>query len=138
MLLLYSIHLKSNMGGILLAIPKRVESATQIITHVTSMEKLYGKHGAVVVIIAGDFNSDPTDPQFSDDKTFNVFTQAGFQWSWQNVPREKRVTHPGNGHYPDATFDGFMIKGGRVLESYVVNSTSASDHKPVILKFSIP
>jgi endonuclease/exonuclease/phosphatase family metal-dependent hydrolase len=138
MLLLYSVHLKSNMGGVALAAPKREEAAKQLMAHVGSMEKPYGKRGPVAVIIAGDFNTDPTDPQFAGDNTFDVFTQAGFQWAWQNTPRDKRVTHPGRGRYPDATFDSFLTKGVKVLSSDVLAGTSASDHSPVVLKISLP
>ena len=137
MLLIYSVHLKSNMGGVALAAPKRVESAAQLVAHAASMEKLYGERGPVAVVIAGDFNTDPTDPQFAGDNTFDVFTQAGFQWAWQNTPREKRVTHPGSGRYPDATFDGFLFKGARSVSTDVLAGTSASDHKPVVLKISL-
>jgi len=48
------------------------------------------------------------------------------------------MTHKGNGRYPDATFDGFLVKSAKVLSSDVLASTSASDHNPVVLKISIP
>ena len=102
------------------------------------MESLYGKRGPVAVVIAGDFNTDPTDPQFAGEETFALFTEAGFQWAWQNTPREKRVTHPGRGRYPDATFDSFLTKGVKVISSDVLAGTSASDHNPVVLKIDSP
>ena len=138
MLLLYSVHLKSNMGGVAQSAPKRKEAAAQLVAHVKAMESLYGKRGPVAVVIAGDFNTDPTDPQFAGEETFALFTEAGFQWAWQNTPREKRVTHPGRGRYPDATFDSFLTKGVKVISSDVLAGTSASDHNPVVLKIDIP
>ena len=138
MLLLYSVHLKSNMGGVEQSALKRKEAAAQLVAHVKAMEALYGKQGPVAVVVAGDFNTDPTDPQFAGENTFDVLTQAGFQWAWQNTPREKRVTHPGRGRYPDATFDSFLTKGAKVLSSEVRNGISASDHNPVVLKISLP
>lgn len=138
MLLVYSVHLKSNVGGVALAAPKREESAAQLVAHAAEMEKLYGKGRPVAVVIAGDFNTDPTDPQFVRDNTFEVFTRAGFQWAWAGTPREKRVTHAGKGRYPDATFDGFVTKGAKVLSTDVLPSMSASDHNPVELKVSLP
>jgi endonuclease/exonuclease/phosphatase family metal-dependent hydrolase len=91
----------------------------------------------VAVVIAGDFNTDPTDPQFAGENTFDVFARAGFQWAWQNTPREKRVTHAGKGRYPDATFDGFVTKGAKVISSKVRSEILASDHNPVLLKLEI-
>ena len=58
--------------------------------------------------------------------------------AWQNTPREKRVTHHGRGPYPDATFDGFLTKGVKVLSSEVRDGISASDRNPVVLKISLP
>jgi len=136
--LLYSVHLKSNMGGIPLAIPKREEGAKQLIAHAMNMEKLYGKRGMTATIIAGDFNTDPTDPQFAQDKTFDEFKRAGFKWVWETTPREKRVTHKGNNKYPDATFDGFLTKGTQVVSAEALPATQASDHNPVLLKIEIP
>ena len=137
-LLLYSVHLKSNMGGVALAAPKREESAAQLVAHATSMENLYGQRGSVAVVIAGDFNTDPTDPQFAGDNTFDVFIRAGFQWAWQNTPREKRVTHPAKGRYPDACFDGFVTKGATIVHSEVLPGMSISDHNPAVLRISLP
>ena len=138
MLLLYSVHFKSNVGGVALAAPKREESAAQLVGHVKAMDALYGKRGPVAVVIAGDFNTDPTDPQFAGDNTFEVFNQAGFQWAWQNTPREKRVTHPAKGRYPDACFDGFVTKGATIVHSEVLPGMSISDHNPAVLRISLP
>ncbi len=138
MLLVYSVHLKSNMGGVPKGIPKREESAAQLVAHVADMEKLYGKSGPVAVIIAGDFNTDPTDPQFVGERTFEIFAQAGLEWAWKDTPRENRVTHRGNGRYPDATFDGFLTKGVKVLSPEIRPSAGASDHNPAVLKISLP
>ncbi len=137
-LLIYSVHLKSNMGGVSLAAPKREESAAQLVAHAAEMKALYGQRFQVAVVIAGDFNTDPTDPQFAEDKTFDVFKQAGFEWAWANVPRESRVTHPSKGRYPDATFDGFLTNGVNVISSEVRGGFSVSDHNPVVLILSVP
>jgi len=137
-LLIYSVHLKSNMGGVALAAPKREAAATQLVANVADMEKLYGKRGPVAVVIAGDFNTDPSDPQFAGDNTFEVFRNAGFQWAWQNTPLKNRVTHAGKGRYPDACFDGFVTKGAKILSAGVLAATSASDHNPAVLKISFP
>jgi endonuclease/exonuclease/phosphatase family metal-dependent hydrolase len=136
-LLVYSVHLKSNMGGVSLSVPKREESAAQLVAHAEEMAALYGQRFQVAVIIAGDFNTDPTDPQFAEDKTFEVFEQAGFEWAWKNVPPQARVTHPSKGRYPDATFDGFLLKGAKLLSTDVLSRVSVSDHRPAVLKISL-
>jgi len=102
------------------------------------MEKLYGRRGPVATIIAGDFNTDPTDPQFTGEKTFEIFERAGFLWAWKETPPEKRVTHKGKGRYPDATFDGFLTKVAPVSTTQVLPAMSASDHNPVALKITVP
>ncbi len=137
-LLVYSVHLKSNMGGVEAAAPKREESAKQIVAHAAQMEIVYGKQGPVAVVVAGDFNTDPTDSQFSGDSTFEVFARAGFKWTWQDTPKENRVTHPGSGRYPDATFDGFLVKGANVLSTVVPSVARASDHHPVLIRIALP
>ena len=138
MLLIYSVHLKSNVGGVSLAAPKRQESAAQLVAHTAEMEELYGQRGPVAIVIAGDFNTDPTDPQFAEENTFDVFKQAGFEWAWKNTPREDRVTLPTKGRYPDATFDGFLFKGATMVSTEVLPGRSISDHHPVLLKIFMP
>ena len=103
------------------------------------MENLYGQWGLVVIVIAGDFNTDPTDAQFVHEKTFDIFREAGFSWAWENTPKEERITHPGNGRYPPATFDGFLLKGAKQISCEVLPVTlPVSDHNPVLLKILVP
>ena len=39
----------------------------------------------MAIVIAGDFNTDPTDPRFASEKTFALLRSAGFEWSWQGI-----------------------------------------------------
>ena len=52
-LLVYSVHFKSNLGGIEKAIAKREEAALQLLAHVFAMEKLYSARARVVTVIGG-------------------------------------------------------------------------------------
>ena len=84
-------HLKSNLGGIEKAIVKREEGARQLLTHVTEMEKLYSTEARIVTVIAGDFNTDSTDPRFATERTFEHLQEYGFHWAWEAVPLNERV-----------------------------------------------
>ena len=65
MLLVYSVHFKSNRGELQIDIAKREEAARQLIAHTAEMERLYSTHAKAVTVIAGDFNTDPTDPRLA-------------------------------------------------------------------------
>jgi hypothetical protein len=56
----------------------------------------------------------------------------GFEWAWKNVSLAERVTLPANGRYPDASFDGFLIRGTRALSYKAFPIQAISDHFPAI------
>ena len=105
MLLTYSVHFKSNRGDATSNIGKREEAARQLLTHVAEMERVYSQNAKIVTVIAGDFNTDPTDARFASEETFALLREK-FVWSWEKVPLSERVTNPAKGRYPDASFDG--------------------------------
>ena len=135
-LFVYSVHLKSNRGQVKTNIAKREEAARQLLTHVAEMERLYSASPRIVTIIAGDFNTDPTDPRFATEKTFALLTEK-FSWAWEGVPLPKRVTNPAKGRYPDACFDGFLVRGARNLLCRSMPIQKISDHFPVLLEVDI-
>ena len=94
-------------------IAKREEAARQLLAHVAEMESAYSGSGKIVTIIAGDFNTDPTDARFASEETFALLKRK-FVWAWENVPLSDRVTNPAKGRYPDACFDGFLVRGDRI------------------------
>jgi endonuclease/exonuclease/phosphatase family metal-dependent hydrolase len=100
------------------------------------MERLYSTDAKVVTVIAGDFNTDPTDPRFAEEKTFEMLRRK-FEWAWENVPLSERVTLPANGRYPDASFDGFLVRGAQVLSCKAIPIQEVSDHLPAILTIAI-
>ena len=89
------------------------------------MERLYSKGGKVVTMLAGDFNTDPTDPRFASEQTISILREK-FEWAWENVPLSDRVTLPAKGRYPDASFDGFLVRGVRTVSCKTVAIRSES------------
>ena len=55
------------------------------------MESAYSESGKIVTVIAGDFNTDPTDARFASEETFSLLREK-FAWAWDFVPLSERVT----------------------------------------------
>ena len=129
-------HFKSNRGEATTNIAKREEAARQLLTHVAEMESVYSGSAKVVTIIAGDFNTDPTDARFASEETFALL-KGKFVWSWKKVQLSERVTNPAKGRYPDACFDGFLVRGATKLSCKPIPIQGVSDHFPVVLTVAI-
>ncbi len=145
-LLVYCVHLKSNRGDLAENIAMREESATQLLNHVAAMEKAYGAHGRVAVVLGGDFNTSTDDPRFKMERTLDLIEKAGFTSCWKDVPFAQRVTLPStpsnNPNYPpfpDACFDHVFVKGATVrsAEAAIIDPPP-SDHRPVVVQLDIP
>ena len=80
----------------------------------------------------GDFNTDPTDARFASEETFSLLRDK-FAWAWEHVPLSDRVTNPARGPYPDACFDGFLVRGVRSFSCQPIAIQGVSDHFPVVL-----
>ena len=135
-LLVYSVHFKSNQGEVTTNIAKREEAARQLLTHVAEMESVYSGSAKVVTIVAGDFNTDPMDARLASEKTFELLKEK-FIWSWENVPLMERITNPAKGRYPDTCFDGFLVRGATKLSCKPIPIQGVSDHFPVVLTVAI-
>jgi hypothetical protein len=135
-LMVYSVHFKSNRGEAATNIAKREEAARQLLTHVAEMERVYSGSAKVVTVIAGDFNTDPTDARFASEGTFALLREK-FVWSREKVPVSERVTNPAKGRYPDACFDGFLVRGARNFSCKPIPIQGVSDHFPVMLTVAI-
>ena len=136
MLLIYSVHFKSNRGEATTNVAKREEAARQLLVHVVEMERAYSESGKIVTVIAGDFNTDPTDARFGSEETFALLRNR-FKWAWDDVPLSQRVTNPANGRYRDACFDGFLVRGATKLSCQPIPIHGVSDHFPVLLAVAI-
>lgn len=131
-LLTYALHLKSNRDGVAVNIPVREESARQLLSHLGAMVKVYGAKGPLAVLVAGDLNTSP-DPEFAADKTLSILKGGGLDWTFEGIPLEQRVSHPGSGRYPDANFDHILTGGLGTHTATVQAVPGVSDHNPVVL-----
>ena len=129
---MYSVHFKSNRGEAASNISKREEAARQLLGHAAEMESAYSVGAKIVTVIAGDFNTDPTDARFASEGTFTLLREK-FIWAWENIPLSGRVTNPASGRYPDACFDGFLVRGAKIFSCKPLSISGVSDHFPAIL-----
>ena len=63
----------------------------------------YSGSGKVVTVIAGDFNTDPTDARFASEQTFALLRE---KFVWLGSPVIRTCDRPGERPLPDACFDG--------------------------------
>ena len=119
----YSVHLKSNrLAGkqnsrsaadeadqTAKNIAKREVAIEQILTHV---REVIGKKMPMVrsIVVGGDFNTNRDNPEWAKDTTLAKFKPEGFTDPYEGLAPALRVTHPGSGSYPDATFDYLFYK----------------------------
>jgi len=139
----YGLHLKSNLSRTngerdrQLNILKRELAAEQVIAHVEVMK--VSTNSIDTFIIAGDFNTTLDQPEFASEETLTKFRENGFTSGTENTPLSERVTIPGKGRYPDATFDYIFAKGfinSDVLPT--ITRSSLSDHYPATRIFRLP
>lgn len=132
-LLVWSLHLKSNLGDFSHDVSLRAESARQLLAHVREMVELYRRRGPCAVVVGGDFNTSLDDPKFAPDPTLRSLTASGLWWTHQGVPFANRTTIPGEGSYQDNCFDHIFTAGlGRPV-AFVKAFPGLSDHNPVVL-----
>jgi hypothetical protein len=87
------------------------------------------------IVVGGDFNTNLDQTEFLEEKTLPKLTAAGFRNSVEGAPLTARITHPGSGPYPDATFD-YLFASNLVPAKPLITPSKASDHYPVTCDFS--
>jgi len=143
-LLVYSVHLKSNVGGVEANIPKREEAAKQLLVHVEEAMALHLRDGAqsVSVVLSGDFNTSLIAQPFASEQTGRLIMDAGFDWGFRGVPEADSITWLSDGRYPDVTFDHIFARTGKGVgfgRSLVVpTDRGVSDHRPVVSFIQFP
>jgi endonuclease/exonuclease/phosphatase family metal-dependent hydrolase len=140
-LVVYSVRLKSNSGGIEETTPKREESARQLIAHCNGLKERFEKEGKeFFAVIGGDFNSDPTNEKWAEDDTLSMMQDAGFRWAGQGVDHKELISWLTDGRYPDAVFDHMIVmapEGYEVSQSSTHKTDrSVSDHRAVVLELT--
>ncbi|MEP6809324.1 MAG: endonuclease/exonuclease/phosphatase family protein [Chthoniobacterales bacterium] len=138
-LLVYAVHLKSNLGELVENVALREESIRQLIAHMHEMETAYQKLGDLTWIVGGDFNTAPDDVRFRTEKSIPLLLKYGFSWSWENTPFDRRMTRPPTKEYPAACFDHIFYRGARLQNAEVLSTSAvASDHRAVRAEFDFP
>jgi len=140
LIMLYSVHLKSNRGsdtpeGEKDVANTRAESAKQLIAHKAEMEKKFAGEKIMGWMIAGDFNTNH-DGQFPMCTAVADLVKAGFHNSWDSTPKEERLTwrnSPNDTRFKPTTFDYMMTAGFKETQAkmYPGVSIDVSDHAPV-------
>jgi endonuclease/exonuclease/phosphatase family metal-dependent hydrolase len=136
-LLCYSLHLKSNLGELRSNIAMRHESSRQLLQHVSEMLKVYAQRAPCGVIVAGDMNTSLDDPKFGSDASIRALIAAGFYWTHEGVPFEKRTTIPADGKFPDNCFDHVLTLGLGKPVAAAKPFPKISDHYPVIVDIDL-
>ena len=138
----YAVHLKSNLvmkGDHAIETAKNIrkrEVAAEQVLEYTQTEIARRMPTIRTVIVGGDFNTNLDQEEFAAEKTIPILTAAGFRNCMEGLPLVQRVTHPGEGRYPDATFDYLFAKNAVPGPPKIVQ-TPASDHMPVTVDFTI-
>jgi endonuclease/exonuclease/phosphatase family metal-dependent hydrolase len=132
----YSVHLKSNLitrgdkeAETAKNIQKRQVAVTQLIVHVHDVIETT-KLAIKGIVIGGDFNTNHDQEMFEAEKTLDSLIGAGYQNGFEELPLERRVTHPANHGFPDASFDYVFTRDLQASQP-IVTQTTASDHWPV-------
>lgn len=134
----YALHLKSNLGNPPENTSKREDAVEQLLAHIRTPDDRVPK--VDMVVIGGDFNTDDPDTPFGQspgERTFSMFRKDAFHWSFEGIAHDKRITCPGHGRYPDASFDHFFSKGLGEPLSAVVADVEGSDHRPVVMDIQV-
>jgi endonuclease/exonuclease/phosphatase family metal-dependent hydrolase len=139
---IYSLHLKSNL---IMKSDKAAEGQKNIRKREVAIEQLLNHVRDVIApsmpmvksfVVGGDFNTNLDQPDFAAEKTLSTLTAAGFRNSMEGASLLQRVTHPGKGPYPDATFD-YLFGSNLIPAKPQITASKASDHYPVTCDFSV-
>lgn len=140
-ILCFSVHLKSNLNrnGTEFEeqsnIYKRECCAAQILERVGLHQN--GDDSFVKVIVAGDFNTNEDDITFISEATLRSLYSAHFMSCFSGLRKNERVTCPGRGRYPDATFDYILYKGfKRSKVRSICEGAPISDHNIVSINLT--
>jgi endonuclease/exonuclease/phosphatase family metal-dependent hydrolase len=143
LLLIYTVHLKSNHRGkssgdeLLSDMAAREESSRLLRGHIAKMRAIYEKsYPKIAVLVGGDFNTSIIDPRFEREQTLRTFRQEGFAWGLEGQPADRQYvpvapTYRGD---PKALFDHFFALGLGAIRArtlYFRGVRDISDHMPV-------
>ena len=141
LLMVYGNHLKSNRGsndpaGAKNVADMRNEQAAQLLSHCKEMAVAYKDHKIGGWVLGGDFNTNH-DGQFPLCKVISILTTGGFTNTWQDVPKDQRLTwHPApKTPFQATTFDYLLAKDlGPLKAELIPQPLNLSDHAAIMLK----
>ena len=124
------LHLKSNLGDAQQNTAKREDAVEQILDHIARTEKDSGILNPPI-LVCGDFNTDSVNPNVPSERTFKMLSSKGFFWTFEGIPKGNRITCPGKGRYPPASFDHIFCRGLNRPVATPLSQFKGSDHFPV-------
>jgi hypothetical protein len=71
------------------------------------------------------------------ERTVGLLHESGFRSGFEQVPLVARVTCPGRGRYPDATFDYIWSRDAVLDRPPLITAAALSDHHPVTCELRI-
>jgi endonuclease/exonuclease/phosphatase family metal-dependent hydrolase len=137
----YGVHLKSNLTrgdierGRQLNILKRELAAEKVMRHINE-SPFIRTNQMEVVIVGGDFNTTLDQNEFASERTLTIFKENQFESGYEGIDLEQRITIPGKGKYPDATFDYLFVRPKSISSKPIITPVSVSDHFPVVIKIN--
>ena len=133
----YGVHLKSNLTrgdverGRQLNILKRELAAEKVMRHINE-SPFKSTNQMEVVIVGGDFNTTLDQNEFASERTLTIFKENQFESGYEGVDSKQRITIPGKGRYPDATFDYLFVRPKSISSKPTITPVSVSDHYLVV------
>ena len=138
----YGVHLKSNLTrgdverGRQLNILKRELAAEKVMRHIN--ESPFNRTNQLeVVIVGGDFNTTLDQNEFASERTLTIFTYNQFESGYDGLDIKQRITIPGKGIYPDATFDYLFVRPKSISSKPSITPVTVSDHYLVVRRINL-
>ena len=138
----YGVHLKSNLTrgdverGRQLNILKRELAAEKVMRHINE-SPINKTNQMEVVIVGGDFNTTLDQNEFASERTLTIFADNQFETGYDGVDSKQRITIPGKGKYPDATFDYLFVRPKSISSKPIITPVTVSDHYPVVRRINL-
>ncbi|HMO50986.1 MAG TPA: hypothetical protein PKE26_07970 [Kiritimatiellia bacterium] len=142
LILVYGVHLKSNVGGTSDAMARingsvRNDQARQILSHMADMAMAFGDRPIRGWLIGGDINTNH-DNQFPYCRVVDMVETMGFLNTWRGVPRAERLTWRSDTDsvFEPTTLDYIFLRGfgQRVRASIIEVPRPLSDHYPIMVE----
>jgi len=75
------------------------------------------------------------DLEYVSEATLRSFYGAHFRSCFRDWKKSQKITHPGSGRFPDATFDYILYRGfERIVSRKIYTGVPLSDHNLVALR----